>query len=297
MPKKISQLNTKITDNYFLEYERIELLFSVNKYFGTYDRFGINRMPPYYSLENILEECFFNSWSIRGTYVSVLDMRKSLGIDTTSMKNNFSNEKFVEFIQYVLNGVCQIADNYKNNSAIYISDPQIFDMIIYNCENVLDTLNYTIEFDETNGELFIIEKDMFSTAVSEAHEEISKKVIEYKRYSLQGDLERKAEILCTLYKKLEAISKILSSDGKDKDKNQFYELYTDATFLYNKSGIRHFVDDDYIASRSFLKMSESELENWYDKIYDMFLTCILVADYVKDKQKISYIKKAIEIEK
>ena len=73
----------------------------------------------------------------------------------------------------------------------------------------------------------------------------------------------------------------------------YKNLYDDTKLLFNKSGVRHNVEKDSIACATFLTMDKEELEKWYDKIFDMFLSCMEIYKYLSNKVDIDNIKKGI----
>lgn len=110
--------------------------------------------------------------------------------------------------------------------------------------------------------------------------------MEYIQIDKRGDLKRKEEILCTLYKKLELCA--------DRFKGKKYKnLYDDTKLLFNKSGVRHNVEKDSIACTTFLTMDKEEQVKWYDKIFDMFLSCMEIYKYLNNKADIDNIKRGI----
>ena len=155
-----------------------------------------------------------------------------------------------------------------------------------NIINLLCALNCKYEIDPLTEEIFTVYNDVKLEFVSKYNSDIKESIFEYLKTDNREDLKRKGEILCTLFKKLEAVESKLKS-------NNFGGIVKDTTFLFNKSGIRHWVENDKISSATFLKMSEKELEKWYDKTFNLFLTCMVLAEYIDDIQEIKNIKKSI----
>lgn len=63
------------------------------------------------------------------------------------------------------------------------------------------------------------------------------------------------------------------------------------TFLFNTIGARHWVEEDKVASKTFMLMSPAELEKWYDKTFDMFLSCMVISRYLAIKGEIEAIRR------
>lgn len=283
MTRRISDRSNNPIQDYFEEYKKIEYLFSEVKCIGTFNRYG-RRMDPMYTLEEYLSELQFYDWNLRGRCITLQELRNSLGITQDCMNNQFSTDRLLDYLQFILNCMIRIELTLKACSVVYLIDESLLNMIIENTKSVLEQLNYSIVIDNNNDEIYIVYQSPETTAVSEIHDDIKESVTEYRRHDFKGDLKRKEEILCTLYKKLEAIEKDFQGTEYDK-------LLKDTKFLFNKSGVRHFVEEDKIASKTFMNMSPDEIEKWYDRIYDLFLTCMLMSDYLKIRKSIKELKR------
>lgn len=126
--------------------------------------------------------------------------------------------------------------------------------------------------------------DDLASVVAEEFPDVSYSISEYKRIDYAGDLRRKGEVLCTLFKKLESVEKNFKG-------TIFENLCSDTTFLFDKAGIRHWTEKDRIASKTFEKMEPMELETWYDKAYIMLLSCLVASQYLTIKKEVAEIKR------
>lgn len=289
MPKKLSELICENSFNVLEEYERIEALISQIPVVCEMNFLGIRRNTvPTLPFETILDS-FFTEWNLRDTYISVADMRSGLGITVKDFSIEFRQEKFLVFLQYVLNACLYVANLLDEGrvSRGCISDEKHLNTIIKNINSVLEKLNYTWSRDEETNEIYIVEKNSTTTAVSELYPDISLKVIEYKRYVLQGNLERKAEILCTLWKKYEAVREIIRS-------NNLSTLDGFIGCLYNDVIIRHNNIEGKKPNIFVQGMSLDELETWYDKAYDLFLLSLLHVNYIENKNELDEFKKKVD---
>ena len=285
MRKRISERNIFPNFNLYEEYRKIEYLLSETKCVGREDAFGM-RYNPQYSIEEYVNNYHFNEWHLRGTFTSIAEMRRGFNIDNKSISDNPNEDIILDYLQYILNIMALIQPHKLEKECLYIKDPSVIDVIIDNTKLLIKHLNCHISVDKSRKELFIEYDNELSSIIETNIPEISVSLSEYKRIDNRGDLKRKSEILCTLYKMLESYS--------DDFKGTTYNgLYSDTKLLFNKSGVRHNVDKDAIACATFLKMDEKELEKWYDRIFDMFLSCMVITQYLKDKKDIENIKKAI----
>ena len=284
--KKISEKNIFPNFDLYNEYHKIDMLLSEKKTVGVVNKVG-RVIHDYFTLEEYIEYVCFNNWNLRGTFISIDDMRQGLGIEKSSFTPNDINEKHVlEFLQYAINCVNRVSTTIKSSKASLLSDDTIILLLWDNITLLVEKLNCTLELDKKNQEIFISYNNSTATTVSTDYPDIKDSISEYIRIDNRGDLKRKGEILCTLFKKLESVETKLKA-------NNFGAIASDATFLFNKSGIRHWVEQDKIACETFLQMNETELEVWYDKTFNLFLTCMVLAKYTDNMQDIKNLKRTI----
>jgi hypothetical protein len=283
MREKISEKNKFPNFDLFEEYRKIEYLLSEAHTIGTYNQFR-KRMTPRFTMEEYINELCFTSWNLRGTFISIEEMRAGLGIEKARFdKKTINTDLVLDFIQYAVNCNFRVAETIKNSTVAYLADANHFSVLLDNMNAILNHFGAHFSLDEKTLEVFIIYDDDLSTIVSDEHPEIQISLAEYKKIDNHRDLKRKGEILCTLFKRLEADEK--------KFKGTTYEkLCSDTTFLFNKTGIRHWVEKDKIASKTFLEMPPEELELWYDRTYTMFLSCMIISQYLDTKKEIDVIK-------
>ena len=240
---------------------------------------------PEFTLEQYLNDVAFSGWKLKGTAISFYNMRDELGLSKEKISSEFSIDIFIDFIELCLNCVDRISRTIDMHSGvIYITDKNILVNIIDNCICLLEKLNHTYIFEKETNEIYVYTENNVATAVAETNEDMADSLIEYRRHDMKGNLRRKGETLCTLFKKLESVEKIFKGTA-------YVKLLSDTTFLFNKTGIRHWVEQDKIASETFMKMDSDVLEKWYDITYDMFLSCMVISSYLKIKKEIEDIKK------
>lgn len=284
MVKKLSESNQEPVEDFFIEYQRIEALFSIERCICP-NRSGIPSYPARWSLENFFDLYLFKTWNLRGRCISVEDKRKCLKIDTLSMEKHFTKDKFLIFLEYVINVVYQI-DIGKGQFNISFIDTHILSSVFENCISILSNLNYKAEKDEKTNELYIVEQDSRVTVVSEKFQDISYKLIEYRRFDLKGDLIRKSEILCTLWKRLEPLRPLLVKNNMNTLNNYLGILFNDFARHNNIEGAKQ---NNYIKD-----MSSDEIEKWYDKTFDLFLLAMEYTDYISIKPELDKLKSGLK---
>ena len=205
------------------------------------------------------------------TYTDIEDMRANLGLKKgTITQNNITEDVFISFLQFAYNCFFQVQNSLDRNREPFV-DPADIDAFIQFAmtliERLCSKLTYGIEQDLSTLEFFMFKKSELQSQVEEESPSLADSIHQYQRIDSKGDLTRKAEILCTLYKTLE------SYNFKG---TEFQNLYSDATFLFNKSGIRHSVEADKVAAQTFEQMADEQKEKWYDSAFGLFLTCTVV---------------------
>ena len=174
-----------------------------------------------------------------------------------------------------------------NNRQLNVSliDTNFINKINNNIQSTLEKLNYKLEKSESY--YYIVEKDAAATAVSEIYNDISDEVIEYRRYNLKGNIKRKCEILNTLANKFEAIRPDLKA-------NNFTEIEGKAGCLLNNLDVRHSNKSGKNAHEIVKNMSDEELEQWYDKTYDLLLMCFMFHHYLDFRDDIKNLSEKLK---
>lgn len=289
--KKISESNIYPNFNLLTEYKKIRYLLSEKKIISESDLFNMfseeTKPSISMSIEDFVDKYFFN-WHLRGTFVSVQNMREELGIENSQMMSTdyLNEEPLLNFLQYVVNCAKFVDNIYKKNSyhdGFYLDDKNHINVVMGDTERLLKYLGCRLSYDENNDEYFVVYSDEILDVVSMQQQDIEHSLSEYLRIDNHGDLKRKGEILCSLFKKLESVEKKFKG-------TEFSHLISDATFLFNKTGIRHWVEKDKIAVATFEQMTESEKEIWYDRTYYIFLSCMAALPYLEIKADIKSIK-------
>ncbi len=273
MRKSIIDKINNASINYSDEMIRVELIFSkapiVEHIFA--GNFGLPAANMI-TIEKYINDFLFIKYEYAGTYISVRDMRSSLGITEKDLNKN-NKEKLLLYYEFILNMISLLnrkllpTDRYNQNSV---------NKILNNIQIVLEKLNYKIA--KENNYIYIVEKDICSSAISELYPELSETVIEYRRYDLKGNIVTKRNILQALSLKLEGIESKLKG-------TTYNPLVKDLKNLYNNLHIRHnnFGENP---NNNIIEMDDKTLENWYDITYDTTLTALMICNYLDYRAKI-----------
>ena len=279
MRKKISEKNRFPVFNIDNEYKKMQDLFCDKRAFGKNDVIN-GRLQPRYSYSDCLAELFLG-WKLRGTFTNLHEMLYMLGISEKDFKEQVTDEKLLDYIQFVFNAIAFVDKEAKKNG-YYRNGDTIFNAIIDNGKQILEKLGAHLSID--NQEFFVIYKNDVATITSIIHKDIEPSIVEYLKIDNYGSLTRKEEVLCTLAKKLEGFE-------KDLNATEFKALCSDTTFLFDKTGIRHNRNAKDRIESIFDEMTPKERECWYDNAFQLFLACMAVVPYLEIKKKIKAIKK------
>lgn len=241
-----------------------------------------------YSLVDYIESFYFSSWAAKNkiTCPTIADLRSRLQIDEAARSASLKVEDFLLYLEFVANIVFPVLLKTSNSDAVNIAH-NIYLNIQTNCER----LNFKLEI-FSEGLIKIVEKNAAATAVadkySKADLEFSYKVIEYNHFLLKGNLGRKREILTAIADKFEAVKPKLKANG-------FGNIESDAGYLINNLNIRHNNADPQSKSHKahIAAMPPAELEEWYDKTYDVLLLALLASDFSELHGEVQELKEKV----
>lgn len=241
-----------------------------------------------FTLLSYINHFYFSDWAAKNgiTCPSVWDLRYHVGIENFRKSGRLSIDEFLLYLECVENLVQLISKDNQCTTAISIAGN-----ILLNIKTNCERLNFkVIEF--SKGLFKIVEKNAAATAVADKYSrsdsEFSYKVIEYNHFLLKGNLGRKREILNAIADKFEAVKQKLKANG-------FSNIESDAGYLVNNINIRHNNTDPQSKSHKahVAAMPPAELEEWYDKTYDVLLLALLASDFSELHGDIQELKKKI----
>ncbi|MDR0999948.1 MAG: hypothetical protein LBL96_03965 [Clostridiales bacterium] len=269
MRKRISEQNTFPNFNLFNEYQKIE------RYLSDINVVDVKNIwltgEVYYTCLGTIEALAalkFLTWNLRGTFLSIEEMRCGLGIDKQTLNNKeIKPDKILDYLQFAINCLHRAVEIVEESEGKYIFQNNDYIPALHeNIQQLLSVLNARCELEENadgTQEAVVIYNNSLADEVAEKHPDVTRSIYEYRHIDNRGNLQRKGEILCTLAKDIEPHVKTL--------KDSIYgSLIKDTEFLWNSIGARHNIELDK-GNSVFAHMNEEELETWYDKAFELYL--------------------------
>lgn len=252
------------------EYETLWYLFFEEKSVAT--AYSLRTLAKY------IDDNYFRNLPFRGSFASLSDLMAAVDLQKRSAVNVDKLLVFCELLFAVLYN--PNAENHMH----CIHDQRT--TILANINHILDRTNHEFTND-ANKNWIIVEKN--KTAIMAAQlvtdTAVAFDLIEYNHFAIKGHLAEKKAILTSIAGYIEPIlnNKVLSSAG-------YKQLESDAGFVFNNFHIRHnnkagAKANDYIAS-----INNKDLEEWYDKAYELALSVIIINDYLSIGKDIADIK-------
>lgn len=288
MRKSIFEESKNLSLNYNQEVARIETLFSEETTIGIYDQLSYGSYPQF-TIEQYVNERAFREWKHRERFLNIHDMRTALHIDKNDLKKEVSLDTILTYLEFIYNMIA-LQEKHFNEQNFFYSNPKCLKFLVENIENILDKLNYEIVpegEDDDDLRYMIVSKNSVANAVSNKYEEIRYKVIEYNKFSLKGNNERKKEILLALGDKFEPMRQKLEGGG-------YTSVAGNAGFLLNSINIRHNNSEGGKRNEFAATITPNEQEKWYDVTYDVLLHAFLCSDYIDKKKEIEELKQTIK---
>ena len=216
---------------------------------------------------------YFRKMPFRGPYIDIMSFDRDRKFDFEN-KNDVSFEKLLLFCEYVYSYMCNI-----EKLDIHSLDQK--DKIRFmktHIEGILDRANYI--FNQIGYAYEAVPKD--GRVIAAAHimnSERAKDMMHYLHRSMVGDLDGKRRILTELASELEAKRSMLTSASS--------KLSSDFFNVVNNYNIRHNNVDPRSSKyqRRIALLSNDELEEWYDRVYYMYIEAVLALErfqYEKD---------------
>ena len=227
-------------------------------------------------LSMYIDEYYFRELPFRGSFTCIKNMMDTLQLNyiTGDMDHLLL---FCEFLIAML-PEDKAAENH------YVAKQR--KTIMGNINYILECTNHEIRVD-SSGNSIIVEKNKAATLATQLvdDEVVAFELIEYNHFALKGDLEGKKKLLFSIAAYIEPIlkSKILQQNG-------YRQLESDAGFLFNNFHIRHNNKVGAKAQDYITTVSDSDLDEWYDKAYEVALSVIIINDYLSIGKDITDIK-------
>lgn len=281
--KRLSESNIFPVFDLEFEYKKLHTLFFDTTAYGKIFDYG-RKSNAVFSYDLCLQAMFLD-WDLRGTFISVEEMLLGLEIGEDNFAESVTESRLLDYIQFIINGALFVKVNHRKYNLYESAGETIFKALYENSNMIVQELGAKMV--EENGEVFIVYKDEISDVIAQADEDIKASSVEYLKIDNRGDCVRKAEILCSLAKKLEPYEEKLNS-------TEFKSLCKDTTMLLNRSGIRHAKDPHHNIEAKFANMNAKDLEIWYDRTFHMVMACLAVVPYIDFKGDLKKLKEESE---
>lgn len=238
-----------------------------------------------HSIEQICDIYCFPRWKQRGSYLNCQEMRIDL---TLANEKELSESEIIKTLEYYVNILVLIEDRCHFHNNINFSCPPLFWMMQDNIDILLEHLNYKKEIFCEEEKVILVPKNPAATAVAETtkNKDIAFAILKYNHASLKGDLESKKQLLLSIANEYEPLLK--------KPIDGFKDYFSMATGLLNNLHLRHNNKSGKDKKQVIVDMSDTELEKWYDELYQLLLFCVLIKDNVKRKNEIDELLKKLK---
>ncbi len=254
-------LGMKIQD-YELERGRIEKLFQYRK-IPIRTSLGLIQYQTY---KQFAEDAFIKS-PFRGTAVDISDYMNSLRGYWASP----SLKGLLFYVEVIFNIVMEMQESIRTYSnAVSIVHNQLRE----NIKIILDKTGYEI-LQADDGIFFVSQKNSLASDVvyglNAKDKDLAFSILEYNRFLLEGDIDRKRELLNTIGR---AVEPILNDTSK---KCWCPDVFDDVRFALNCLNIRHNNEQGKNAKEALVKLTPKKLEFAYDHLYASMLILLKIS--------------------
>jgi hypothetical protein len=242
----------------------------------------------YITISRVVNINSFADWKARDRCVSCEDMINRLHINDFVNKPHKTIENTFTIIEFILN-ICKRCDIALERSKRYYASPN-YEIIKRNCENFIAHLGYESKTLENDQKVIIVEINPAATSAAEISKpEIANKIMQYNHYLLRGNIQAKKEIILLLANEIEPKQESL--------RKHYPSISDDLSCLLNNMNLRHnnIEASDKNYKEYVFKMLPTEIENWYDEIYQLELLSKLLIDNVERQKKIKELKKFLMV--
>lgn len=271
----------------------IDIKVEYQKLYGMlYDRSiqvsSMNRISAYDELSER-----FNGFYFRGTCLSIDEFNDLHGFHFEKEPANFNIDHLISLCEYIYNmliGYQTAQGSFGYGFTSMMPMPINIQFYMTQITQVIERIGYMQAIED--GYTIFVEKSPAAIAVAESElipENLSYKLISYNHYAMKGNIEEKKAVLLQLALILEARRNDLEKADRTLETNLFY--------IFNNLNIRHNnINPDlkgkykaYVA-----RMSNDDLERWYDETYQMCLLAFLLLENLEREIKFNNLKANIE---
>lgn len=240
-----------------------------------------------YTLERYVSNIFLQ-WNGRGSYLSPAELKQDMGI--TDIKRKIPNEEQTTlYLEYLLNMLRLFENKYRMKPYSIQIQTSAYQALQNNISLLLSQLNLK-KVKNTQGIIILVPEN---PAVAEAVDIIEKPdvklaILEYNHITNRTNLTEKQKILHVLAKDFEP------RRGDLEKIKEWKSLSSDLGFLFNTLDIRHNNTEGMKAIPAIQQMNGDSLLRWCDITYRLYLTAVLLHDYImKEQTEITSLKQRV----
>ena len=240
------------------------------------------------SIEKFVDQYTFKTWKARATCLDLNDFATTIGITEISQKSDLSVEDLLDLSEYVAN-LLFLVKQAESLGYVQLDESEIYTTAKNNLDTLLGWLNHEQKVFPDEERVLVVQKDAAATAVAEiSPQKLAFLIVKYHHYTLKGNIAEKKSILLALGNELEPKREKLTSINR--------KLINDIFFMLNNLDLRHnnrtVGDKNY--KENVANMSDSELEDWYDELYQMILLAMLELDQQERSERVKHLKETIQ---
>ncbi len=237
-----------------------------------------------YTIENFVDKHYFSDWKGNENCRDTDEMRHGINIDGILGNADPSKNEVLIFLQYTVN-IAELFRRRYNEEKIpgFQFNLRTYTLLMSKVRDLLIRLGYELKFIPSKEVLYLISTDAATDAAIESSEEqVRDMIIEYSSYAVSCDLSRKKTILDSLGTIVE--------EYDDNQQGDNIELFGSIEFMLRNFNIRR--DNTEGANRNdfVAGLTESELSDWYDEIYQLLLLRILKHNNIARMEKIDAVR-------
>ena len=222
-----------------------------------------------YTIENFVDKRYFSDWKGNENCRDTDEMRHGINIDGILGNADPTKNEVLIFLQYTVNIAELFRRRYNEEKTPgFQFNLRTYTLLMSKVRDLLIRLGYELKYIPSKEVLYLIRTDAATDAAIESSEEqVRDMIIEYSSYAVSCDLSRKKIILDSLGKIVE--------EYDDNQQGDNIELFGSIEFMLRNFSIRR--DNTEGANRNdfVAGLTETELLDWYDEIYQLLLLRIL----------------------
>lgn len=245
-----------------------------------------------FSLKEFVELFCFDTWTSNGYCINLdeflVGVKYPHAILTDFCDPEDSIRDFLVAIETIYN-LWYAAESFlstENAEGRFWDVLPTFEMLKEMMDSQLESMNYKPIYNADKAQVIVVENDPAITEVVEVVDPyLVAPILQYNHHLLHGQLNEKKRILLTLGSDLEARRANLKTENPT--------LESDIFFILNSFDIRHNNREGSKKKDYIVNMSLSDLEYWYDNLFQMILLAYLEIDNLPRKKQIANFKQRV----